>query len=86
MPFTPAGNPLKVAPVAPVVVYVIFVIAVLIHFVCPSVPTAELNKTVLSGVTVIIIPLDVTGLPVAQDSDEVISTVITFPLDRVVVV
>jgi uncharacterized membrane protein len=86
LPFTPAGNPLKVAPVAPVVVYVIFVIAVLIHFVCPSVPPAELNKTVLSGVTVIIIPLDVTGLPVAQDSDEVISTVITFPLDRVVVV
>ena len=53
MPFTPAGNPLKVAPVAPVVVYVIFVIAVLIHFVCASVPPAELNKTVLAGVTVI---------------------------------
>jgi hypothetical protein len=36
-----------------VVVYVIFVIAVLIHFVCASVPPDELNKTVLSGVTVI---------------------------------
>ena len=32
-PLTPAGKPLKVAPVAPDVVYVIFVIAVLIHFV-----------------------------------------------------
>jgi hypothetical protein len=37
-------------------------------------------------VTVIVIKFDVAGLPVAQDSDEVISTVITFPLDRVVVV
>jgi hypothetical protein len=62
------------------------VIAVLIHRVCASVPPAELNKTVLSGVTVIVIPLDVTGLPVAQDRDEVISTVITSPLARVAAV
>ena len=38
------------------------------------------------GFTVIVIPVDVTGLPVAQDRVEVITTVITFPLDRVVVV
>ena len=37
---------------APVVVYVILVIAVLIHFVCAFVPTAELRATVFSGVTV----------------------------------
>ena len=53
-PVTPVGNPAKVAPVAPVVVYVILVIAVLIHFVCASVPGAEVRVIVLSGVTVIV--------------------------------
>ena len=53
VPVTPVGKPLKLAPVAPVVAYVIFVIAVLIHFVWPSVPTAEDNVIVLFGVTVI---------------------------------
>ena len=33
LPVTPAGKPLKVAPVAPVVEYVILVIAVFIHLV-----------------------------------------------------
>lgn len=58
-PVTPAGKPLKVAPVAPVVEYVIFVIAVLIHTVCALVPGAEVNVIVLSGVTVMV-PLAVT--------------------------
>ncbi len=54
LPVTPVGNPLKVAPVAPVVVYVMLVTALLIHTVCASVPTAELNVIVLSGVTVMV--------------------------------
>ena len=53
-PFTPVGKPEKVAPVAPVVVYVILVIAELIHFVCESVPTAELKVIVLAGVIFIV--------------------------------
>ena len=52
-PVTPVGKPLKLAPVAPVVAYKILVIAVLIHFVWPSVPTAEVKVIVLFGVTVI---------------------------------
>ena len=58
-PVTPAGKPLKVAPVAPVVEYVILVMAVLIHLVCASVPAAEVNVMVLLGVTVIV-PVAVT--------------------------
>ena len=54
LPVTPAGNPLKVAPVAPVVEYVIFVIAVLIQTVCAFVPAAEVKVIVLFGVTVIV--------------------------------
>jgi len=53
LPVTPLGNPLTEAPLAPVVVYVIPVIAVLIHLVWASVPAAEVNTTVLFGVTVI---------------------------------
>ena len=52
MPLTPAGRPLKVAPVAPVVLYVMLVSAVFTHTVCASVPTAELNVIVLFGITV----------------------------------
>jgi hypothetical protein len=59
-PVTPAGNPLKVAPVAPVVAYVILVTGVLIHTVCALVPAAEVNVIVLFGVTVIV-PVAVTG-------------------------
>ena len=36
------------------------------------------------ALTVIVIPVEVAGLPVAQDRVEVISTVITSPLARVV--
>ena len=53
-PVTPVGKPEKVAPVAPVVVYVIFVIVVLIHFVCASVPTADVLVLVFAGLTVIV--------------------------------
>ena len=53
-PLTPAGKPLKLAPVAPVVVYVISVMAVLIHFVWAFVPAADDNVTVLFAVTVIL--------------------------------
>ena len=57
-PVTPFGNPLNDASVAPTVEYVIVVIAVLIHFVCESVPTAELKAIVLFGVTVMVaVPL-----------------------------
>ena len=52
-PFTPAGNPLKVAPDAPVVVYVIFVIGVPMQTVWFVVEPAELRVIVLPGVTVI---------------------------------
>ena len=58
LPVTPAGKPTNIAPVAPVVAQVIVVIAVLIHVVWASVPTAELNTEVFSGVTVMI-PVDV---------------------------
>jgi hypothetical protein len=43
VPVTPAGNPVKVAPVAPVVVIVIFVIAVLIHTVLLDPAVIEFN-------------------------------------------
>ena len=59
LPVTPAGKPLKVAPVAPVVEYVILVIAVLIQTVCAFVPGADVNVIVLFGVTVIV-PVAVT--------------------------
>ena len=50
---TPAGRPVAAPmPVAPVVAYVMFVIAVLIHFVCASVPAADERVAVLLGVTV----------------------------------
>ena len=58
-PVTPAGNPLKVAPVAPVVEYVILVIGVLIQTVCAFVPAAEVRVIVLLGVTVMV-PVAVT--------------------------
>ena len=53
LPVTPAGKPLKVAPVAPVVAYVIVVIAVLIQGVWAFVPTAELKVIVFAAVTAI---------------------------------
>ena len=59
LPVTPAGSPLKVAPVAPVVEYVMLVIAVLIQTVCALVPAAEVSVMVLFGVTVIV-PVAVT--------------------------
>ncbi len=58
-PVTPAGKPEKVAPVAPVVAYVMLVTAVLMHFVCASVPAADVLVLVLFGVTMIE-PVDVT--------------------------
>ena len=58
LPVTPAGKPLKVAPVAPVVEYVIFVIGVLIQTVWLVVPAAEVRVIVLFGVTVMV-PVDV---------------------------
>ena len=51
-PVTPAGNPLKVAPVAPVVLYVILVMAIFMQTVCASVPTAEDKVIVLFGLIV----------------------------------
>ena len=54
LPVTPAGKPLKVAPVAPVVEYVILMIAVLIHTVCALVPGADVSVMVLFGVIVIV--------------------------------
>ena len=62
LPVTPAGSPLKVAPVAPVVEYVILVMAVLIHTDWVLVPGADESVTVLLAVTVIV-PLAVTGHP-----------------------
>ena len=53
-PDTPAGKPLKVAPVAPVVEYVMLVMAVLMGIVWAVVPTAEVSVTVLVGKTVIV--------------------------------
>ncbi len=52
LPLTPAGRPLKVAPVAPVVVYRIFVMAVLIHLFWFSVAAADVRVIVLLGLTV----------------------------------
>ena len=51
LPLTPAGSPLKLAPVAPVVAYVISIIEVLILAVCALVAAAELNVMVLFGFT-----------------------------------
>ena len=48
-PVTPAGKPLKVAPVAPVVEYVILVMAVLIHLVWLLVPAADVSVIVFVG-------------------------------------
>ena len=52
-PVTPEGRPLNVAPVAVVVAYVMLVIAVLMHFVCESVPAADVRVAVFAGVTMI---------------------------------
>ena len=52
LPVTPAGKPVKVAPVAPVVAYVILVIGVLMHTVCDVVAGAEVSVIVLLGLTV----------------------------------
>ena len=46
LPVTPAGKPVKLAPVAPVVLYVMLVMAVLIHTVCALVPSAEVKVMV----------------------------------------
>ena len=54
LPVRPVGKPVTFAPVAPVVEYVILVIAVLIHFVCASVPAADDKDTVLFRITVIV--------------------------------
>ena len=54
LPVTPAGNPLKVAPVAPVVEYVILVMAEVRQIVCAFVPAADVSVIVLFGVTVIV--------------------------------
>ena len=53
MPVTPAGKPLKVAPVAPVVAYVIVLIGELTHLVWLLEPAGEVNVIVLAGVTII---------------------------------
>ena len=53
-PVTPAGKPLKVAPVAPVVAYVMLVMAVLIGTVWAFVPAVEVRVMVLVGETVIV--------------------------------
>jgi hypothetical protein len=76
-PLTPAGKPLKLAPVAPVVVYVIFVIAVLIHFVCESVPTADDNVAVLFAETVTVLSTDAAVQP---DAALDVSLSVTVPL------
>ena len=55
LPVTPAGKPLKVAPVAVVVAYVISVIGVLIHTDWASVPGADVNVIVLFGFIVTVI-------------------------------
>ena len=54
LPLTPAGSPLKLAPIAPVVAYVMLVIAALTHTLCAFVNAAELNVIVLVGLTVIV--------------------------------
>ena len=61
-PVTPGGKPLNAAPVAPVVAYVILVMGVLIHFVCASVPAADVSVIVLVLVT-LTDPLIVAGQP-----------------------
>ncbi len=64
LPLTPAGSPLKLAPVAPVVVYVILAIGILMLAVCALVPAAELRVMVLFGVRVTVTAL-VTVQPLA---------------------
>jgi hypothetical protein len=54
--------------------------------IAPAGNAAILTLAGALGFTVTVMPLDVTGLPVAQVNVEVISTVITFPFDRVEVV
>ena len=54
LPVTPAGKPLKVAPVAPVVEYVMLVIGVFRQTDCALVPAADVKVIVLFGVTVIV--------------------------------
>jgi len=63
LPVTPAGNPLKVAPVAPVVEYVMLVMAVLIQTVCALVPAADVKVIVLFGVTVMEVVVVYKGQP-----------------------
>ena len=63
LPFTPAGKPLKVAPVAPVVAYVMVVKAVLIQRVWILLPVPELSAMVLSGVTVMVPVFDILPQP-----------------------
>ena len=52
--------------------------------IAPEGTAAILTLAANRGLTVIVIPVDVAGLPVAQVAVEVISTVITSPLARVV--
>lgn len=66
LPVTPAGKPLKVAPVAPVVAYVILVIGVLIHTVCASVPGADDKVTVFNGLTVTVAVMEGPKQPAAS--------------------
>ena len=47
VPVTPAGNPLKLAPVAPLAVMVILAMAVLMHFVCAIEPAEEVRVALL---------------------------------------
>jgi hypothetical protein len=54
--------------------------------IAPAGNAAILTLAGALGFTVTVMPLEVTGLPVAQDNVEVISTVITSPLARVDVV
>ena len=52
--------------------------------IAPEVTAAILTLAANRGLTVMVIPVDVAGLPVAQVAVEVISTVITSPLAKVV--
>ena len=52
--------------------------------IAPEGTAAILTLAANRGLTVMVIPVDVAGLPVAQVAVEVISTVITSPLARVV--
>ena len=52
--------------------------------IAPDGTAAILTLAANRGLTIMVIPVDVAGLPVAQVAVEVISTVITSPLARVV--